>query len=144
MQSKKHGIPYLGKRRMHHSLSIVVLTHNRKDELLTTLARLRQLEAAYPIHVVDNASTDETCRAVRQMFPEVLLIRTEKNLGAAARNYGVEAAETDYVAFCDDDTWWAHGSLATGIRILDRYPDLGVLTARILVGPDRRRCSAGG
>jgi GT2 family glycosyltransferase len=119
-------------------LSIVVLTHNRKAELMATLARLKQLEAAYPVYVVDNASSDDTHRAVAAEFPHVSVIRLNRNLGAAGRNHGVEAAVTPYVAFCDDDTWWAYGSLATGVRILDRYPALGVLTARILVGPEHR------
>jgi GT2 family glycosyltransferase len=120
------------------SLSIVVLTYNRHQELLGTLERLSQLEADYPVCVVDNGSADGTAALVGERFPNVRLVRLEENLGAAGRNHGVEAIDTPYVAFCDDDTWWAHGALAEGIHILNAYPQLGVLTARILVGPEKR------
>jgi GT2 family glycosyltransferase len=120
------------------SLSIVVLTYNRHKELLDTLGRLKALEAQYPICVVDNGSTDDTAALVREKFPDVNVIQLRENLGAAGRNYGVAAIDTQYVAFCDDDTWWAYGALAKGIRILDAFPELAVLTARILVGPEQR------
>jgi GT2 family glycosyltransferase len=40
------------------------------------------------------------------------------------------------VAFCDDDTWWAPGSLARAADILSAYPRLALVTGRIIVEPD--------
>jgi len=42
---------------------------------------------------------------------------------------------TPYVAFCDDDTWWAPGALAKAADLLDRCPRLASVTGRILVEP---------
>jgi len=49
---------------------------------------------------------------------------------------GVQAVGAPYVAFCDDDTWWAPGSLTRAMETLERYPRLAAVTARVLVGPD--------
>jgi GT2 family glycosyltransferase len=117
---------------------IVVLTWNRRAEVLRTLARLRDLGLrGVPVVVVDNGSRDGTAHAVRAAHPEVTLVRLPRNVGAAARNAGVEAVDRAYVAFCDDDTWWEDGSLAHAADILDAHPRLATVTARVLVGEDR-------
>lgn len=112
-------------------LSIVIVTNNRVTRLINTLGRLSQLEAGYPIIVVDNASTDGTVATVRRHFPAVQIIERATNIGGVARNDGIEAASTDYIAFADDDSWYDAGSLATAVDILDRYPRLAVLMSRV-------------
>lgn len=85
--------------------------------------------------VVDNGSTDGTPAAVTAEFPDIRLLRLPENRGAAGRNLGVSVVDSPYVAFCDDDTWWEPGSLATAAQILDAHPRLAVVTARIVVEP---------
>ena len=116
-------------------VAVVVITHQRRAELLLALGRLRALPEQPHVVVVDNGSTDGTSDAVRASFPEVELISSPSNLGAVGRNVGVARLDTPYVAFCDDDTWWEPGSLATAADVLDAHPRLAVLTARILVEP---------
>src|SRR3954447_20800232 len=87
-------------------VSIVVITRNRRDELLTNLARLCTLPGSPPVIVVDNASTDGTVDAVHSRFPCVTVVRLPRNMGAAGRNEGVRRATTPHVAFADDDSWW--------------------------------------
>ena len=129
----KDGTNALGER-----LSVIILTHNRAHELMRTLTNISALPEKPPLIVVDNGSIDNTSSLVKQRFPHVRLIQLTKNLGAAARNVGVRNALTPYVAFCDDDTWWAPGSLSRAVALLDIYPRLAVLSARILVGPLER------
>jgi GT2 family glycosyltransferase len=62
----------------------------------------------------------------------------DRNVGARARTIGVARAGTPFVAFADDDSWWAPGDLARAVAILRAHPRLAVLNARILVGPDER------
>ncbi|MBB5213654.1 glycosyltransferase family 2 protein [Parapusillimonas granuli] len=119
-------------------VSVVVLTHNRREELCRSLDRLLALPDRAPIIVVDNAGADGTAQCLAQRYPGVSLVRSERNLGAAGRNLGVERVRTPYVAFCDDDTWWAAGSLRKAADLLDARPDIAVLNARIVVGPDER------
>lgn len=115
--------------------TVVVITHNRRPELLRTLRALTELPERPPVVVTDNASTDGTAEAVAQHFPGVRLLRPGRNLGATGRNLAVEQVSTPYVAFCDDDTWWEAGSLRRAADHLDRHPRLGAVTARIVTEP---------
>jgi GT2 family glycosyltransferase len=100
------------------------------------LATLPRHEA--PVVLVDNASTDGTVEAVRDAHPEVTVLTMDRNRGAEARTVGVTHAGTPFVAFADDDSWWAPGDLARAVEIMRAHPRLAVLNARILVGPEER------
>jgi GT2 family glycosyltransferase len=118
--------------------SVVVITRDRRSELLGSLARLLALPERPRVIVVDNDSSDGTADAVAELYPALDVVRLDRNLGAAARTVGVRRARTPYVAFSDDDSWWAAGALERAADTLDRIPSLAVLAARILVGPDER------
>lgn len=122
--------------RHNARITLVLLTYNRCEEVLRTLARLTALPDGAPIVVVDNASADDSAARIAAAFPEVKVVRNAANLGAAGRNAGVAEVRTDYVAFCDDDTWWAAGSLARAVSMLDEHPRVAALVARIVVEPD--------
>ncbi len=124
-------------QRMDARISVVVLTHNRLDEVIKTVERLLALPEQPAIVVVDNGSTDGTTSALLQRFPEqIRVITCDTNLGAAGRNRGVAAVTTDYVAFSDDDTHWSPGSLAQAVRVLDDAPSIAVLSGRVRVGDE--------
>jgi GT2 family glycosyltransferase len=116
----------------------VIVTRNRRAELLTTLERLTALPERPPVLVVDNASSDGTVAAVRARQSCIGVIGLAENRGAAARNVGVEAVATPYVAFNDDDSWWAPGALSTAEDLLDAHPRLALIAARVLVGSEQR------
>jgi GT2 family glycosyltransferase len=132
--SRARGGP-LQDGRPDARVAVVVITHQRREELLLAVDRLRTLPERPRVVVVDNGSTDGTADAVRARFPEVTLVASPENLGAVGRNVGVALLDTPYVAFCDDDTWWDPGSLSAAADVLDRHPRLAVVTARILVEP---------
>ncbi|GAA5113918.1 glycosyltransferase family 2 protein [Haloechinothrix salitolerans] len=122
-------------------VTVVMMTHNRRDELLRTLRHMTALPDAAPIIVADNASTDGTAEAVaafQRNHPDadVALLRCGRNLGAIARNHAVAECDTDYVAFCDDDTRWQPGALTRAADLLDAHPGLASITGRCLVEPE--------
>lgn len=119
-------------------LAIVIVTRNRQSSLLKTLQHLESLEDRYPIIVVDNASEDNTLKMVGRQYPYVKLLALDRNYGAIARNAGMDATDQPYVAFCDDDSWWAPGSLARAIECFERHPKLGLVMSKILVEPGGR------
>jgi len=114
-------------------ISVVVASRNRRQELLRSLPRHEA-----PVVLVDNGSTDGTAAAVRAALPDVEVIELRRNLGAVARNVGVERVRTPYVAFADDDSWWAPGALTRAVACFQEHPRLGLLAGRILVGEDQR------
>jgi GT2 family glycosyltransferase len=119
-------------------VAVVIATRNRGPELLGTLARLLALDEQPPIVVVDNGSTDGTAELVRANYAGVQVVGLRHNCGGAARTVGARLVDSPYVAFSDDDSWWAPGALGRAVELLDRHPRLAVVAARVLVGPDRR------
>ena len=119
-------------------VTVVIATRDRRERLLATLDRLAALPERAPVIVVDNGSREPVAAAARRHPTATAVIELGGNHGAAARNAGAAAARTEYVAFNDDDSWWLPGSLATAEHLLDRYPSLAVIAARVLVGAERR------
>ncbi|WP_051167539.1 glycosyltransferase family 2 protein [Actinoplanes sp. N902-109] len=110
-------------------VTVVVATRNRRERLRETLPR-----HAAPVILVDNGSDD----GGPDDHPGVDVVRLGANRGAAARNAGVQRATTPFVAFADDDSWWEPGSLARAAALLRAYPATGLVSARVLVGPQQR------
>lgn len=115
-------------------VTVVMITRNRRAEMLRTLGHMTGVPERPPVIVVDNGSSDGSADAAPR-FPRVRVIRAGQNLGAVGRNLGVAAAATPYVAFCDDDTWWDPGALARAAELFDAHPRLASVTGRILVEP---------
>lgn len=116
----------------------MMATRNRRDELLGTLGRLRELPERPPVVVVDNGSSDGTAAAVAVHYPEMQVVALPANVGAAARTVGVRRASTPFVALSDDDSWWEPSALARAAGALHDDPRIGLLAAHILVGPEER------
>jgi GT2 family glycosyltransferase len=116
-------------------VGVVVITYNRRDEALLCVERLLALPERPRVIVVDNGSTDGTAPALRAAHPRAEVVALPTNHGAVGRNIGVQMLDTPYVAFCDDDTWWEPGSISAAADVLDLYPRIGVVNARIVVEP---------
>ncbi|TDC47498.1 glycosyltransferase [Jiangella ureilytica] len=114
-------------------VTTVVITNGGGDMLGRTMPRHRA-----PLIVVDNGSTDGAVDAAVRGRDDVRVVRLPGNIGAVARNVGVAAARTPYVAFADDDSWWAPGALDRAAAILRDHGDVALVAARILVGPGNR------
>jgi len=114
-------------------VTVVVMTRDRWTDLQTSLPRHEA-----PVILVDNGSRDGTPELVAAHFPHVDVVRLDDNHGSVARNIGVARARTPYVAFADDDSWWAPGALEQAADLLDEHPRLAVLAGRMLVGADER------
>jgi GT2 family glycosyltransferase len=117
-------------------ISVVVVTRNRRDSLLRTLARLGALPERPRVVVVDNASTDGSPGAARDAGAEVIAL--ERNAGPFARTLGARAVATPYVAFSDDDSWWAPGALSRAADALDGYERLALVAGHVVIGPEER------
>jgi GT2 family glycosyltransferase len=95
--------------RYESSISVVICTRNRADQLGTCLTALKQVTYD-PIEflIVDNAPMDTQTRDLVAKFTQEdsrFRYTCEPSPGlSAARNHGISLARFDLVAFTDDDT----------------------------------------
>lgn len=100
-------------------VTVVIPTRNRWP-LLSTHAlpsALAQELVDHEVIVVDDGSTDDTAAELAKVVdPRLRVIRLDPNRGvAAARNLGIEAAQSEWVAFLDDDDLWSPRKLRAHI-----------------------------
>ena len=87
-------------------VSIIIPHHNNKDILLDCLHSLYQSSYQnFEIIIVDNASSDDSINHVHIDYPEVIIIKSLKNLGyAGGCNLGARDAKGEYLFFLNNDT----------------------------------------
>lgn len=116
--------------------SFIILNYNRKDELLTTISKIKELIGGsdeFEVIAVDNNSADGTAAAVQEKFPGVVLIERKVNNGIAGWNDGFAKAKGKYMIVLDDDSHLESG-LKEAINYLDTNPQIGILALRITGG----------
>lgn len=118
-------------------LSYVIVTRNRRDVLMSTLARLEECthlpRRAWEVLVVDNASDDDTPQAVAKAFRGVRVIRLAENEGMPARNHAFGAARGRYVALLDDDSYPTGQAIPMSVAYLDRNARAAAVVGRVVL-----------
>ncbi|WP_233868245.1 glycosyltransferase family 2 protein [Paraburkholderia adhaesiva] len=112
-------------------VTVVVLTRNHVRQTVDTVAHLVALPEHPNVIVADNGSSDTTVSLLASLFPQVRIVQGLRDLGMAGFNRAVALARTEYVACCDDSTWFAAGALARAAQLLDDHPQVAVLNARV-------------
>jgi GT2 family glycosyltransferase len=122
-------------------VSIVIVSFN-------TCAVLREcLHSVYrevgslrvQVIVVDNASNDGSPKMIEQEFGDVVLIRSDINLGfGRANNLGFEAVRGRYVVLLNSDAFLTEGSLERSVAHMEANPSAGLGGGR-LIGRDGSR-----
>lgn len=106
-------------------VTVIIPTHNRRKLLARTLhSVLAQTDVDLAVVVVDDGGSDDTQDFLRD-HPDarVRSIRHPVPLGvSAARNSGIAAATTRWVAFTDDDDLWAPDKLRSQLDALAADP----------------------
>jgi glycosyltransferase involved in cell wall biosynthesis len=106
------------------------------DEALASV--LGQVRPADQVIVIDDGSPDSAVvhEAVSRWPGRVTLLRQANAGAAAARNAGLTAASTDWVAFLDADDRWLPDFLARQMSFLDERPDVDLVWADATVVGD--------
>lgn len=108
------------------NVSIILTTFNRSKLLKRAVVSvLKQQYSNFILHIVDDASTDNTEEIVKSLQMKDKRIkyhRHAENLGLpSARNTGLNASEGKYIAFMDDDDEWIdNNKLKKQVHILEK------------------------
>jgi len=124
-------------------VSIIVLNWNGKHHLKECLDSLLSLDyPRYKVVVVDNGSKDGSVEFVEFHYPNIHLIRNEKNLGfAEGNNVGIRFALSqgaDYVVLLNNDTRVEPDFLTHLIQRGEEEKEIGVLGGKVLMYFDPR------
>ncbi|MDQ2920219.1 MAG: glycosyltransferase family 2 protein, partial [Acidobacteriota bacterium] len=107
-------------------------THNRPHLLPRVVDSARQSGKDVEVIVVDDASTDSTADVCNKL-KDIKYIRLDRNQGVAgARNVGILASNTEFIAFLDDDDLRLPGSLDVQIEALEANPKAGFVCGECL------------
>ena len=112
-----------------YKVALVIPVHNRREttlQCLRSLSRIDKSDLIIKIFIVDDGSTDGTSQAIRERFPEVVLIDGDGTLHyAGGTNRGIESARTwepDYIATMNDDSIFHDQFLKRMIKTAETNP----------------------
>lgn len=90
-----------------------------------------QVRPADQVIVIDDGSPDQTAigNAIQRWPGRITLLRQANAGAAAARNAGLRAANTDWVAFLDADDRWLPDFLECQMTFLEAHPDVDLVWA---------------
>ena len=106
-------------------VSIVVLNWNGKKFLHDFFTSCKkQDQTNFEVICVDNGSSDGSQTYIKKIFPWVILIELEKNVGfASGCNIGFKFAKAEYVAFLNNDMILDKNWVRILSASLDKYSD---------------------
>jgi GT2 family glycosyltransferase len=88
-----------------YDISIITINYNGYKDTCELIASLPLEDKSLEVIVVDNASKEDEATLIEEQYPQVKVIRSQKNLGfAGGNNLGIQAAHGKYLFFLNNDT----------------------------------------
>ena len=117
---------------MKPEILTIVVTYNAMNWLDRCLGSLSESEVPTDVIVIDNGSVDGTCEYIAGNYPDVLLTRSEENLGfGKANNVGFRYAlehQYRYVYLMNQDAWVYKDTLSVLTSAMDSDSSIGILS----------------
>lgn len=111
---------------MEENASIILVSYNSSKMTLQNLEQITKLP--YEVIVVDNASNDKTVEKIKERYPSVKVVASEKNLGyGAGNNLGAKAATNKYLVLLNVDAFITKEAITEAIDVLKRFPHVGLV-----------------
>ena len=116
---------------MSIEVSIITINYNGLEdtcELIETIPFNDNLE----VIVVDNASKNQEADTISQRYPQVKVIKSERNIGfAGGNNLGIQAAHGKYLFLINNDTIFKEFNIQTLIDKMEPSPAIGIVCPKI-------------
>ncbi len=118
-------------------LSVIILNYNVRYFLelcvLSVQNAIQNIDAE--IIVIDNHSQDDSCRMMKERFPNVKLIENSENLGfPKGNNIGVSQAQGEYICILNPDTVVAEDTFTKVLAFAKKQKDLGIVGVKLING----------
>ncbi len=116
---------------MKIEVSVITINYNGLDDtcaLIETIPFNENME----VIVVDNASNNQEADLIVQRYPQVKVIKSERNLGfAGGNNLGILAAQGKYLFLVNNDTIFKHFNVSALIDRMESSPEIGIVCPKI-------------
>lgn len=112
-----------------NKITVILPTFNRASFLNQAYESLSsQTFKDWTLIVVDDGSSDNTKEEILRLNTKYKFqckyIYQENSGPGEARNTGIRASRSEYIAFFDSDDIWEDSYLATAVSLLDKNPDI--------------------
>ena len=130
-------------------VSIIIVNYNTKELTKNCLQSIYQQtkDIEFEVIVSDNGSVDGSVSMIRELFPNVVLLENNANLGfGAANNRGLEIANGKYIFYLNSDTVLLNNAVKIFYDHFEKFGDkenLGVLGGA-LYSPEKIYIGCGG
>lgn len=120
---------------------IVILNWNGAEHLRRFLPSVvAHAPEGVGIVVADNGSTDDSLSVLATEFPSVTVLRMDANYGfAGGYNRALAQVEADYYLLLNSDVETPAGWLAPLLGVLEREPDVAVVSPKLISWADREK-----
>jgi GT2 family glycosyltransferase len=136
LQPRPSGLSFSETNRDEPRVYIVILNWNGWQDTVKCVRSLDSMEYRNRHAViVDNGSTDDSVKRLREVCPEVLILETHKNLGfAAGNNAGIRLAlenGADYVFVLNNDTTVSPNVISEFVAFAEEHANAALMGPRI-------------
>ena len=116
--------------------SVVIPLYNKEKYIARSISSvLHQTYENFELLVIDDGSTDESCRVATSIKDSRIRLLQKENGGeSSARNFGIRHSSNEYIAFLDADDEWAPNFLGTIAGLIYAYPKASIFSTGIADG----------
>ena len=124
----------MAQRHKYYPLvSIITVNYNQTEVTCALLESLNKV--SYPnfeVIVVDNHSTEDSPKRIKQLYPNIVYIENPINYGfAAGNNYGLMKARGEYVLLLNNDIEVPPNFMEPLVEKLEQNPGIGAVSPKI-------------
>ncbi|MBI4690358.1 MAG: glycosyltransferase family 2 protein [Nitrospirae bacterium] len=118
-----------------YDVSFIITNWNTKQLLIDCLKSIYDTvkDISFEVWVIDNGSSDDSIKAIEEMFPEVKLIKNEKNMGfAKANNLALMRMSGRYAVLLNTDTVVTDNAIKIMVNFMDKNHRIGICGGQLL------------
>jgi GT2 family glycosyltransferase len=135
----------MGHAQSKIDLSILIASYNGKQMLADLIDSIKKAAVSLPYEIVvmDDNSSDGTSEHIRARYPEITLVRNERNKGYCGLNGMVAHCKGPALCLLNNDMLVENDIFTPLYNYLNSHPDVGLAVPMVVSSRNREIASAG-
>ncbi len=116
-------------------VSVIIINYNTFELTCNCIQSVldRTKELPFEIVLVDNASSEKNPAEFEQRFPQIVLVKSESNIGfAKGNNLGIKHSKGEVILLLNSDTQLINNAILEGFNVLMSDDMIGVVSGKLL------------